>query len=208
MTRPTHEQYSVCFAFITMMLFYKYGITQLNYYIALVILLEAAKAGALFPDVDHTWQNIAEKTIPNKIINVLIHITGGTHRSWQTHSWDICIIFTAVAYLLPKYLYYVDKISIVNSEVLGILMLGFASGWISHLLSDMLTSAGVKLICFINFKVKFVPRRLFGITFNTGHEWEAFNFKVMKILNIFLGIGCLIYPLIINGYINKFIGLF
>lgn len=201
MTRPTHKQYSVCFAFITIMLFYKYGVTQINYYIALIIILKAAESGALFPDVDHSWQNVSEKTVPNKIINTLIHITGGSHRSWQTHSWDICVIFTAIAYFLPKYLYYVGKISVVNEEIISILLLGFASGWISHLFSDMLTSAGVKVICFVDFKVKFVPRRLFGLRFNTGHGWEEFNFKVMKALNVFLAVICIGYPLTVNRYI-------
>lgn len=201
MTRPTHKQYSVCFAFITMMLFYKYGVTQINYYIALIIILKAAESGALFPDVDHSWQNVSEKTVPNKIINTLIHITGGSHRSWQTHSWDISIIFTAIAYFLPKYLYYVGKLSVVNYEILSLLLLGFASGWISHLFSDMLTSAGVKVICFVDFKVKFVPRKLFGLRFNTGHGWEEFNFKVMKVLNVFLAVICIVYPLTVNRYI-------
>ena len=201
MTRPTHKQYSVCFAFITMMLFYKYGVTQINYYIALIIILKAAESGALFPDVDHSWQNVSEKTVPNKIINTLIHITGGSHRSWQTHSWDICVIFTAIAYFLPKYLYYVGKISVVNEEIVSLLLLGFASGWISHLFSDMLTSAGVKVICFVDFKVKLVPRRLFGLRFNTGHGWEEFNFKVMKVLNVFLAVICMVYPLTVNRYI-------
>lgn len=201
MTRPTHKQYSVCFAFITMMLFYKYGVTQINYYIALIIILKAAESGALFPDVDHSWQNVSEKTVPNKIINTLIHITGGSHRSWQTHSWDISIIFTAIAYFLPKYLYYVGKLSVVNYEIISLLLLGFASGWISHLFSDMLTSAGVKVICFVDFKVKFVPRKLFGLRFNTGHGWEEFNFKVMKVLNVFLAVICIVYPLTVNRYI-------
>lgn len=201
MTRPTHKQYSVCFAFITMMLFYKYGVTQINYYIALIIILKAAESGALFPDVDHSWQNVSEKTVPNKIINTLIHITGGSHRSWQTHSWDISIIFTAIAYFLPKYLYYVGKLSVVNYEIISLLLLGFASGWISHLFSDMLTSAGVKVICFVDFKAKFVPRKLFGLRFNTGHGWEEFNFKVMKVLNVFLAVICIVYPLTVNRYI-------
>ena len=29
------------------------------------------------------------KTTFSRIINILIHITGGKHRSWQTHSLDI-----------------------------------------------------------------------------------------------------------------------
>jgi membrane-bound metal-dependent hydrolase YbcI (DUF457 family) len=185
------------------MLFYKLGITEINYYLALIIVLMTSKVGALFPDLDHDWHNIGNKTVPNKIINVLIHATGGKHRSWQTHSIDICAWFTVAAFTLPGYLTNEGIISQVNREVLSILWLGFASGWISHLFSDMLTSAGVRLFCFINKKIKLVPKKIGNLSFNTGHEWEAFNYKVIKILNIFLGIICLAYPLIIeSGILN------
>lgn len=198
MTGPTHKQYSVCFACLTMMLFYKLGITKINYYLALLIVMMTSKVGALFPDVDHDWHNVSNKTVPNKIINILIHATGGKHRSWQTHSIDICAWFTLAAFTIPNILYKKGFVSIVNREVLSIIMLGFASGWISHLFSDMLTSAGVRVICFINKKVKLVPRKLGPIVFNTGHEWEAFNYKVIKIINIFLGVACLVYPLLLH----------
>lgn len=205
MTGPTHRQYSVCFALLTVMFFYKIGLTEINYYAALLIILMITKEGAIFPDLDHSWQNIGSKTLPKKIINTLIHITGGRHRSWQTHSWDICIIFTSISYFLPIYLYNINKLSIVNKEVISIILLGFASGWISHLFSDMLTSEGVRIICFVNYKIRLVPRKIFSFKFNTGHEWEAFNFKFVKIINVFLGTICLIYPLIINGNINNII---
>lgn len=207
MTGPTHKQYSVCFACITMMLFYKLGITEINYYLALIIVMMTSKVGALFPDLDHDWSNIGNKTVPNKIINTLIHITGGKHRSWQTHSIDICTLFTLIAYFLPRYLCNKGILSVVNKEVLSILMLGFASGWVSHLFSDMLTSAGVRVICFINKKVKLVPKKIGNLKFNTGHEWEAFNYKVIKVLNIFLGIICIIYPLLNEGIVNKLFNL-
>jgi membrane-bound metal-dependent hydrolase YbcI (DUF457 family) len=185
------------------MLFYKLGITEINYYLALIIVLMTSKVGALFPDLDHDWHSIGNKTVPNKIINVLIHATGGKHRSWQTHSIDICAWFTVAAFTLPSYLTKEGIISQVNREVLSILWLGFASGWISHLFSDMLTSAGVRLFCFVNKKIKLVPRKIGKLVFNTGHEWEAFNYKVIKIINIFLGIICLAYPLVIeSGILN------
>ena len=110
----------------------------------------ASKAGAIFPDLDHDWHNIGVKTVPNWIINKIIHITGGKHRSWQTHSIDICAWFTVLAINLPIIMYNKQMISEVNKEMLSILMIGFASGWISHLYADMLTGEGVRLIFFIN----------------------------------------------------------
>ena len=201
MTGPTHRRYSVCFALISTIIIYKYNITSINYYLSLIIILMASKAGAIFPDLDHEWHNVGVKTVPNWIINKLIHITGGKHRSWQTHSIDICAIFTLLAIILPNILYNKSLISDVNKEMLSILMIGFASGWISHLFADMLTSAGVRLLFFVKKPVKLVPRKIGPLVFNTGNEWESFNYKVINIINILLGIGCLLYPFII-GYLE------
>ena len=202
MTGPTHKQYSICFGCLTMVLFYNIGLLEINYYLALIIIMMTSKYGALFPDIDHDWKNVSNKTVINKILNYLIHLTGGRHRSWQTHSIDLCAVFTLLAFIIPNMLYNMNKITIVNREILSILWLGFASGWISHIFSDMLTSAGVRLFCFLKFKVKLVPKKLGPIVFNTGHEWEAFNYKVIKLINIILGIICLGYPFITD--INKY----
>lgn len=194
MTGPTHRQYSICFALVTAMLFFKLDITAVNYYIALPVLIMTAKAGALFPDVDHDWRNVHDKTIINRIINFLIHITGGRHRSWQTHSWDICLWFTVGAYFIPIRIFRDGILTNVNSEILQLLLLGFASGWISHLIADMFTSAGVRVLCFLNKKVAFVPKKLGPIVFKTGASWEMFNYKFMRVVNVILGCLCLIYP--------------
>ena len=148
---------------------------------------------------------LVKKTSLNKVINVIIHVTGGKHRSWQTHSIDITLAYTFLAWFLPNELYSRNVISEINREVLLLLTLGFASGWISQILSDMLTSAGVRLVCWNKFKVTLVPKKLGPLKFNTGHEWEAFNFKVMQIINIFLGIICLGYPLVRNGVLENII---
>lgn len=194
MTGPTHKVYSITFAFLTAMLFYDKSITEINYYLSLIIILIVSKKGAVFPDLDHTWKNIGDKSVPNKIINTLIHITGGKHRSWQTHSIDICIISTILCYIVPMKLHEVGRITNVNKEVMIIVGLGFCSGWISHLFSDMLTSAGVRLVCFLDFKIKLVPKRIGKLRFNTGNEWEAFNYKMVSIINKILGLLSVIYP--------------
>ena len=201
MTGPTHRKYSVCFAFIATVILYRFNFTSINYYLSLIIILMASKAGAIFPDLDHDWHNIGVKTVPNWIINKIIHITGGKHRSWQTHSIDICALFTVLAINLPIIMYNKQMISEVNKEMLSILMIGFASGWISHLYADMLTGEGVRLIFFINKKIRLVPKKLGPLVFNTGHEWEKFNYKVMSVINVILGLACLLYPFII-GYLE------
>lgn len=209
MTGPTHRVYSVLFAFITTIILYSANITQIGYYSTLLIVLAFSKSGALFPDLDHTWQNVKVKNLFNKVINTLIHITGGKHRSWQTHSIDICTIYTVGAYIIPKLLLDRGIITEVNKEIVTLILLGFASGWISHLFSDMLTSAGVRLICFLDFKVKFVPKKIGKIKFNTGNEWEAFNYKTISLMNNIIGFISLMYPILINEeLINRLINIF
>lgn len=201
MTGQTHRQYSICFAYITTIILFRLGISNINYYLGLPIVLLTAKSGALFPDLDHTWANVHDKTMLNKIINVLIHITGGKHRSWQTHSLDICALCAFLSVWLPIKLYDIGKISIINKEVLFLVLVGFMSGWVSHMFSDMLTSGGVRIFCWWKFKLKLVPRQLFGLKFNTGNEWEKFNYLTMKKINCILGIICITYPIIFNSNI-------
>ena len=206
MTYPTHKQYAISFSFISSILIYKYGLSELNYYLILPIMILTAKYGALFPDIDHSWQNVKDKTVPNWIINKLIHITGGKHRSWQTHSIDILLVITLVSLYFPNFLYTYNRISLSNKELMSIILIGFCSGWISHMLADMMTSAGVRLFCW-NRKliIRLVPRHIGKLKFNTGNEWEQFVYKVVKGINIVLGFVCLIYPFIpyIINYIKQ-----
>lgn len=202
MTGATHKKFAVAAAFTASILMYKEGLTQINYYLTIPVMLETAKYGALFPDVDHTWKNVKEKTIPNWIINKAIHLTGGRHRSWQTHSLDIAFIFALLAFFVPKALLNKDIISVVNYEVLQLILYGFTFGWISHLISDMLTSAGVRITCLSKAKVALVPRKIGKLAFNTGNEWEAFVFKVISIFNVAYGLFTLAYPLLQNKIIG------
>lgn len=194
MTGQTHKQYAICGAFIVAMLMYKNGLSEINYYLSLPILILTAKYGGLFPDIDHHWSSVKEKTVPNWIINKLIHLTNGKHRSWQTHSIDIVVFASFISYNLPHILFSLGYITNVNKEVMILLMLGFMSGWISHIISDMMTSAGVRLVAWSKFKVVLVPKKIGSLRFNTGNEWESFNYKIIRAINIVLGIIVVVYP--------------
>lgn len=196
MTAPTHRLFGISFAMLVSMFLYKNSITSVWYYLCLIIMLATAKYGALFPDLDHAWANVKEKTVPNLIINKAIHITGGVHRSWQTHSIDIATIFSVMCWVGPKILLEHSLISQVNMEVLSLVLIGFCSGWISHLFSDMLSSAGVRLFCWSKFTIRLVPKKLFNFRFNTGHEWESFVYAVTKRINLVIGFICVVYPII------------
>ena len=206
MTGPTHREYSVTFVFIALMLMYNFGIMTLkfnvnqpNYYLAMVIMLPIAKAGAKFPDIDHEWEFVKDKTVINKILNMAIHLTGGKHRSWQTHSIDIVVILTTISIMIPNALIDNRIVSTVNGKLMYIICTAFMSGWISHIFSDMLNGVGVRLLCWRDFKVAFVPHKFLWFRFNTGEGWERFNYFVIKRLNIVIGIFAVAYPYIQQG---------
>ena len=158
MTAQTHKQFAITWTYLGAIVLYYLNITNINYYLMLAIMLAIAKVGASFPDLDHEWKNVKDKTTITWIINKIIHITGGKHRSWQTHSWDICIYWSISCYFLSYILFKKGLISDVNFELLSIITIGFNLGWVSHLFSDMLTSGGVRIFCFIKHKVAFVPK--------------------------------------------------
>lgn len=203
MTGATHKKFAIAAAFTAQAILYKNGLTQVNYYVSIPILLGAAKYGALLPDVDHTWQNVKEKTVPNFIINKLIHLTGGKHRSWQTHSIDICLISQILMWVIPEMMLSQGVIQDINFEIIRILLTGFSFGWISHIISDMLTQAGVRILCFNKTKLALVPKKLGKLRFNTGNAWEQFVYKTMSVINIVYGIFILIYPLIMGNTLTN-----
>lgn len=208
MTGPTHRKFSISGVCLIAVVMYKFNLISINYYLALPILFTTARYGALFPDVDHSWDKVKDKTFINWVVNKLIHLTGGSHRSWQTHSWDIFLAITIASIVLPQKLYELGRIDFINLEILRLILYGFLTGWGSHLFSDMLTSAGVRITCFSNTKIALVPKSLGSLKFNTGERWEAFIYKVVKIVNIALGILCIIYPLTDSGMVDKVLAIF
>ena len=212
MTYPTHKQYAVSLAFIAAIVLYKLNMFSIQYFVYLPIIILTSKYGGVFPDIDHSWQNVKEKTIPNWILNKLIHLTGGRHRSWQTHSIDIVAVFTLLCLVLPNILVEYNKIDKFNCEIIQIILIGFCSGWISHIVADMTTSAGVRLFCWCKkITIKIVPKSIGKLRFNTGNEWEEFVFKCVKTINIVLGAICVLFPIIdmygyqVVGYIEQVI---
>lgn len=184
MTGVTHKEYSVTFGLIAMIIIGVFGLNEVNILIQTPIILLFSKLGAKFPDLDI---ELGEKecTFLEKLINRLIYFTGGKHRSWQTHSWDICLIFCLASIITPKILY-IHYVTEVEMEILTIMLVGFSIGWVSHLFSDMLTPAGVRVLFWWRYKIRFVPKKFMWQEFRTGSNWEILNRKVVKLINIAL----------------------
>jgi membrane-bound metal-dependent hydrolase YbcI (DUF457 family) len=111
------------------------------------------------------------------VINSIIHLTGGKHRSWQTHSWDMWLISLLGA------LKFNTLLNRDNSDVFILLVLGFWSGWFSHLVSDMMTSAGVRVLCWWKkSNVALVPK------------------QANMVKNIIISLIILILPFVLNYF--------
>lgn len=198
MTARTHKEFAITFVFLSTFWIYSHEVVNLNYYSLLIIMLAIGTKGALFPDVDHTWKNVKEKTLFNRVINIIIHMTGGKHRSWQTHSIDVCLISGIVLWALNYRFFTLGKFNELNYQVNEIILMSFYSGWISHLLSDMLTVGGVYILCLGKKNVKLVPRRIGKLEFKTGDKWELFVYKVTNKINIAMSVFALIYPFVFD----------
>ena len=196
MTAPTHKQFSITWAALGALLLYLMEMTEINFYLSLLIMIQMGKAGALFPDLDHNWHSVKEKNVLTWVVNKLLSITGAKHRSWQTHSLDIAILLTILSIRLPINLYETGVLSNANKEVLGVILLGFMVGWLSHLFSDMLTPGGVRILFFYKKTLEFVPRKLLGFSFSTGSLWEDMVFRVVQIVNVGVLIICVSFPLL------------
>ena len=198
MTYLTHKRFAVWMAIISCMFLYSHGMQHVNYYLALIVMIQFSKVGALFPDVDHQWKNVKEKTAVNWVINKIIHLTGGNHRSWQTHSIDIMLAFCIASFWLPSYFLSIDCITAVDKDLMHVVMVGFATGWLSHIIADMLNNTGVRIVFWNKKKVALVPKSLFGMKFKTGESWEGFVSTVTQVMNVIVGLISIIYPFIIK----------
>lgn len=198
MTSRTHKEFSITFVYLAVFYIYTHSVLDIEYYALLAIMLCIGAKGALFPDVDHVWKNVKEKTFFNRVINWWIYITGGTHRSYQTHSIDVCLI-SAIGFIgLNRYCYEMQYIGEVNYQVHQMILFGFYAGWISHLVSDMLTSGGVNMLFLRKKHIKIVPKKIGKFRFNTGNQWEAFVYMVTLRVNLFMSIFALIFPFIFD----------
>ncbi len=205
MTALTHKQFAISWVLIGNMILSMQDLSQINYYLSMIIMVQIAKYGALFPDIDCAWHSVKEKNGYTRVMNFLIRITGGKHRSWQTHSLDLALLMLLIAYWLPRHLYQYGVINSLNMEVSQIIMISFAIGWLSHLFSDMLNAEGVRVFCFLKFRLGLVPKQFMGIKFKTGEEWEKIVLRFTKILNVIIWFIALILPLICYQLTGKYI---
>ena len=128
-----------------------------------VILIGAGVIGALIPDICHGGSKIGRSfPVLSKIINTLFG-----HRTF-THSLLFLVLMAALM-----------NAFIPNESVSAGILIGMAS----HLLLDMATKNGIKLL----FPFKITIR--FPITARTGGAAEHAVFAALSLLSVYFGFG-------------------
>lgn len=127
----------------------KLGFTQLEYTLLAVIIYmlvyNSAQYGTAWCDLDHgNVQSIPLRNLFTKFINRTLNTIWGksiSHRSWQTHSMDLYIIFVGVP---AMYMY--NTFLLTNNFILylgSVMLTGFMMGALIHCFFDMYTTEGV-----------------------------------------------------------------
>ena len=111
--------------------------------------------GGKYPDIDHLWKNIKEKTALNKIINSILRLTGFGHRNPVTHSFDIWLVSYILLIASAKRLITYT----VLSKAIVMIVTAFWIGYLTHLLADALSMDGTRIFFWNSkWKLRFVPK--------------------------------------------------
>lgn len=144
-------------------------IPDVNPLLQLAIMYPASQYGSVFPDNDHHWKSVGNKSPVNWVVHKLLHLTMPKHRSWQTHS---VLVTGGLLFLLYTLVTLGDALwsSPSNTDwiIMRLLTYGFILGVTSHLCADAINPSGIHLIP--GMKIKFVPKTSF---FATGGPWET-----------------------------------
>lgn len=137
--------------------------------VQLAVMYPAASWGSTMPDLDQTsTDNIPDKTPFSIAIHKLLHIGKVKHRSWQTHTWALTLLFIVLLYVLLYFARINGWLGATTStyDILLLMLTGFSVGNISHLFMDSLTYEGTQLLPGVWF------RPLRADIFKTGTTYE------------------------------------
>lgn len=173
----------------------------------LVTMYGASYYGAVFPDVDQVGEASPVSDPLSILINKTIHLTSpirrrmrdmkkdkgfiykvlglldARHRSWQTHSEvPLLLLWLATTF--------------IRGGLVGVMVLGFALGYLSHVVGDLLSVGGWNILSFkvmnkvlkreiLPEKIRLVPKTKF---FVTDGAFEHGAFRVAVVVNYVLAL--------------------
>lgn len=190
MTGDTHKAGGVLCSLVGFMLLKKYNmlLPGVNEFLQLAVIYPYATWGSTASDLDHHWDSCPDKSLPNRVINTLLHATtplykqmealpssvnksnpiyslaklfSASHRSWQTHS-DLTLLLVLV--VLKNALTGIDGLGTVSNSILALVTTGIGIGLIAHFILDMLNPDGIWFtfgkVCNHFLKRKVLPEKI------------------------------------------------
>jgi membrane-bound metal-dependent hydrolase YbcI (DUF457 family) len=172
--------------------------TDVAPWMQLAIMYPAASWGSTAPDLDHHLNSVKEQTPFNLVVHKILHtVTKPKHRAWQTHSiLPTCLL--PLALIAVMLLVDVSALGVFETTIIQLVLVGATAGFLSHIILDALTTAGVYLLPKV--KLRLVPKKSF---FATGTKWESFIRGTT-----YLGcVAVIIYWIYLYAVENNFFGL-
>jgi membrane-bound metal-dependent hydrolase YbcI (DUF457 family) len=166
-------------------------------FVQLLMMYPFASFGSIVSDLDHGPDSIPSKDPVAIGINKLLRLTGAKHRSWQTHSilvtGGFCLLLFSLVFLGSSFINLTNSLDWI---CLRLAVIGFICGVVSHLVLDIITTAGIHI--WPGKKIRFVPR---SSAFATGGTWEKIIFYILIAIIVII-IGKILYielsPLVQN----------
>lgn len=115
--------------------------------VQLAVMYPACSWASTAPDLDQSSvDTIPEKTPISILIFNILHLGKIKHRSWQTHSLWMYIIYNAVLWGF-WYIGYVLNGNVLTTDltIISMILTGFSVGYASHLIADMFTYEGIPI---------------------------------------------------------------
>lgn len=144
----------------------------------LVTCLGANMLGGLLPDIDEATSDIWDKIRGGRIIGELIKPLIGQHRMISHSILGMAIL----GYLLKRFLPVLGGVLIVD---MNLVWWSVMIGYVSHLVTDSFTTAGVPWLFPIPIKIGFPPIKLLRIK-TGGLAEKIIVFPLLIILNGYL----------------------
>ena len=176
MTYKTHLSTGLLFSAVVFLLIYKINLSPT----LAIILIFFTVLGSGTPDLDTPtgglWDKIPAGGVLSRIIRP-VFIGGHRHLS---HSFIGMAIFSSLALLLIKL---ISKNAIIEVPI-DLSLIAFLVGYLSHLIADMFTEAGVPLLFPLDYHFGIPPNPLEKVRIKTGKWFE--NLIIYPAVNLLL----------------------
>lgn len=185
-----------------------------GFFVQFLLIYPFAMYGGILPDIDHHLNASPLKDPVNVVLNKTLHIVNKpynkymelvdkpnkksfkykflnsfrcVHRSWQTHSEIVLLgIILLIMFLLNNNFG-------TSGVILTIVLVGLGLGVVSHIVLDMMTTAGVPFLTgkvlnkaglrVLPEKIRLVPNTSF---FATGTKYEEVVRKIIRVVSFIL----------------------